>query len=116
MRDPESTEPRGTVTDQMPPGGEPHDQGTVVTLFVSTYEPPPPPPTPTETAPPLPTETPDRAGQFGRTSVESADCPDGRIGVAYERSSSPSYAGAVTVSARSTSQPTAIAGSSDCSR
>jgi len=54
--DPESTEPRGTVTDQLPPGGEPHDQGTVVTLFVSTYE-PPPPTTPTE-SPPLPTETP----------------------------------------------------------
>ena len=52
-----STEPRGTVTDQLPPGGEPHDQGTVVTLFVSTYEPPPPPP-PTETTPPVPTETP----------------------------------------------------------
>jgi serine/threonine-protein kinase len=55
--DPESTDPKGTVTDQLPPGGEPHDQGTVVTLFVSTYEPPPPPPPPS-TEPPLPTETP----------------------------------------------------------
>jgi serine/threonine-protein kinase len=56
--DPESTEERGTVTDQLPPGGEPHDQGTVVTLFVSTYEPPPPPPTDTPTVLPTPTETP----------------------------------------------------------
>jgi beta-lactam-binding protein with PASTA domain len=59
--DDKSTEPRGTVTDQLPPGGQPQPQGTVVTLFVSTYEPPPPPPTeiPTETPPTvLPTETP----------------------------------------------------------
>jgi serine/threonine-protein kinase len=50
--DPESTEPRGTVTDQLPPGGEPQDQGTVITLFVSVYEPPPPTPTETPTVPP----------------------------------------------------------------
>jgi len=56
--DPESTDPKGTVTDQLPPGGEPHDQGTVVTLFVSTYEPPPPPPPSTEPTEPLPSETP----------------------------------------------------------
>jgi serine/threonine-protein kinase len=60
--DRESTEPRGTVTDQLPPGGEPHDQGTVVTLFVSVYEPPPPPP-PTETPPPtVPPTTPPTEG------------------------------------------------------
>jgi serine/threonine-protein kinase len=57
--DSNSTEPRGTVTDQLPPGGQPQPQGTTITLFVSTYEPPPPPP-PTETppVPPIPTETP----------------------------------------------------------
>jgi len=58
--DPESTEPRGTVTDQLPPGGQPQPQGTVVTLFVSVYEPPPPAPTETPTIPPTeaPTEQP----------------------------------------------------------
>ncbi len=53
--DDRSTEPRGTVTDQLPPGGQPQPQGTVITLFVSTYEPPPPPPT--DTPPTTPTET-----------------------------------------------------------
>ena len=56
--DDRSTEPRGTVTDQLPPGGQPQPQGTTVTLFVSTYEPPPPPPTDTPTVLPTPTETP----------------------------------------------------------
>ena len=56
--DDKSTEPRGTVTDQLPPGGQPEPQGTTVTLFVSTYEPPPPPPTTDPTTPPVPTETP----------------------------------------------------------
>ena len=61
--DDRSTEPRGTVTDQLPPGGQPQPQGTVITLFVSTYEPPPPPPptetpTGTPTGTPTPTETP----------------------------------------------------------
>ena len=57
--DDRSTEPRGTVTDQLPPGDLPQPQGTVITLFVSTYEPPPPPPpTPTSTPTVLPTETP----------------------------------------------------------
>jgi beta-lactam-binding protein with PASTA domain len=55
--DPGSTEPKGTVTDQLPPGGEPHDQGTVVTIFVSIYDPPPPPP-PSETPQPTPTDLP----------------------------------------------------------
>jgi beta-lactam-binding protein with PASTA domain len=54
--DDKSTEPRGTVTDQLPPGGQPQPQGTTIVLFVSTYEPPPPPPTETPTV--GPTETP----------------------------------------------------------
>ena len=49
--DDESTEPRGTVTDQLPPGGQPQPQGAEIVLFVSTYEPPPPPPTETPTGP-----------------------------------------------------------------
>ncbi len=60
--DDRSTEPRGTVTDQLPAGGEGNTQpqGTEIVLFVSTYEPPPPPPTDTPTATPtdLPTEAP----------------------------------------------------------
>jgi serine/threonine-protein kinase len=54
--DPKSTEPKGTVTDQAPPGGQPQPQGTTIVLFVSTYEPPPPPATETPTT--TPTETP----------------------------------------------------------
>jgi eukaryotic-like serine/threonine-protein kinase len=54
--DPKSTEPKGTVTDQLPPGGQPQPQGTTIVLFVSTYEPPPPPPTETPTE--LPTQVP----------------------------------------------------------
>jgi serine/threonine-protein kinase len=56
--DDKSTEPRGTVTDQLPPGGQAQPQGTTVTLFVSTYEPPPPPPTEIPTVLPTPTESP----------------------------------------------------------
>jgi len=52
-----STEPRGTVVDQIPKDGT-LPQGSTVTLFVSTYEPPPPPPTTDPTTPPVPTETP----------------------------------------------------------
>jgi serine/threonine-protein kinase len=55
--DDKSTEPRGTVTDQLPAGGQPQPQGTVITLFVSTYEPPPPPPTDTPTTEPTDTPT-----------------------------------------------------------
>ncbi|MCF6378425.1 Stk1 family PASTA domain-containing Ser/Thr kinase [Nocardioides KLBMP 9356] len=52
-----STEPKGTVVDQIPVGGT-LDQGSTVTIFVSEYEEPPTPTeTPTET-PPTPTETP----------------------------------------------------------
>ena len=69
--DGESTEPRGTVTDQLPPGGQPQPQGTTITLFVSTYEPPPPPPTETPTIPPTPTETP----TVGTTPRTTSDRP-----------------------------------------
>ncbi|WP_374454095.1 Stk1 family PASTA domain-containing Ser/Thr kinase [Nocardioides sp.] len=48
-----STEPKGTVVDQIPVGGT-ADQNSTVTIFVSAYE---EPETPTET-PTLPTETP----------------------------------------------------------
>jgi serine/threonine-protein kinase len=80
--DRESTEPRGTVTDQLPPGGEPHDQGTVVTIFVSIYDPPPPPP-PSETPQPTPTDlpteptvTPQRVG--GRSRLSPGSTPSSR--------------------------------------
>ena len=66
--DPKSTEPKGTVTDQLPPGGQPQPQGTTIVLFVSTYEPPPPPPpseTPTETPTQVPPTTPPPAGPQG---------------------------------------------------
>ncbi len=69
--DDRSTEPRGTVTDQLPPGGQPQPQGTTVTLFVSTYEPPPPPPTDTPTVLPTPTETP----TVGTTPRRPSDLP-----------------------------------------
>ena len=56
--DASSTEPKGTVVDQIPAGGT-ADQGSTVTIFVSSYEEPPPPTeTPTETPTPTPTETP----------------------------------------------------------
>jgi eukaryotic-like serine/threonine-protein kinase len=58
--DDKSTEPRGTVTDELPAGGAPQPQGTTIVLFVSTYEPPPPPPSDSPTVNPtdLPTGTP----------------------------------------------------------
>ncbi|KRE94180.1 protein kinase [Nocardioides sp. Soil774] len=53
-----STEPKGTVVDQIPVGGT-ADQGSTVTIFVSAYEEPVPTETPTETpTTPAPTETP----------------------------------------------------------
>ena len=68
--DDKSTEPRGTVTDQLPPGDQPQPQGTVITLFVSTYEPPPPPPpTPTETPTVTPTETPTVTPRLSRRAL-----------------------------------------------
>ena len=54
-----STEPKGTVTQQSPPAGQPLTSGSTVTILVSTYEEPPPVtelPTPTETPTELPTE------------------------------------------------------------
>ena len=65
--DDKSTEPKGTVTDQLPPGGEgkTQPQGTEIVLFVSTYEPPPPPPTETPTE--LPTEIPTDLPSSGTT-------------------------------------------------
>jgi len=51
-----STAPKGTVTKQSPPAGQTQNQGSTITILVSTYEPPPPiteTPTPT-----LPTVTP----------------------------------------------------------
>jgi eukaryotic-like serine/threonine-protein kinase len=60
--DEKSTEPKGTVVDQLPLGGTTWPQGTEIVLFVSTYEPPVLPPDPstptTPTTPALPTETP----------------------------------------------------------
>ncbi len=75
--DDRSTEPRGTVTDQLPPGGQAQPQGTTVTLFVSTYEPPPPPPTVPPTVPPTPTESP-TDGTTPRVSPR--DLPRARTG------------------------------------
>lgn len=51
-----STEPKGTVVDQIPAGGT-ADQGSTVTIFVSAYEEPVETPTETPTETPLPTET-----------------------------------------------------------
>ena len=70
--DDRSTEPRGTVTDQLPPGGQPQPQGTTITLFVSTYEPPPLPPTDTPTVLPTPTESP----TVGTTPRQARTPPD----------------------------------------
>ena len=52
-----STEPKGTVVDQSPAGGQPQPQGTDINLFVSTYEEPTEEPTPTD-LPTDPTESP----------------------------------------------------------
>ncbi|WP_310961712.1 Stk1 family PASTA domain-containing Ser/Thr kinase [Nocardioides terrisoli] len=60
LPDNNSTEPKGTVTRQSPGKDTPADQGTTVTILVSTYEPPTntPSPTPTPTNSPSPTSTP----------------------------------------------------------
>ena len=57
-----STQPKGTVVDQVPADGT-LDEGSTVVLFVSAYEPPPPPPpvtciTPTPGINPQPTDPP----------------------------------------------------------
>jgi serine/threonine-protein kinase len=53
-----TTEPKGTVVEQLP-GSEEADEGTVVTIYVSTYVAPSPTPTPTTSATTDPTVTPD---------------------------------------------------------
>jgi serine/threonine-protein kinase len=51
-----STDPKGTVTRQSPPAGQPLTSGSTVTILVSTYEAPPPvTESPTETPSGLPT-------------------------------------------------------------
>jgi eukaryotic-like serine/threonine-protein kinase len=55
--DPNSTDPAGTVTDQSPGPQETANQGTTVTILVSSFQEPSESPTPTET-PPTPTESP----------------------------------------------------------
>ena len=49
-----TTEPKGTVIQQSPQGGQPQQQNTVVTIVVSTFEQPSESPSPSET----PTESP----------------------------------------------------------
>jgi serine/threonine-protein kinase len=54
-----TTEPKGTVIDQRPGGGDTATQGSTVTIVVSAYEPSPTEsPTPTETPTGLPTASP----------------------------------------------------------
>jgi serine/threonine-protein kinase len=55
LPDDQSTEPKGTVTRQSPEKGQPLNQGSTVTILVSTFEPETAPPSPTDTAS---TETP----------------------------------------------------------
>ncbi len=62
----QTTEPKGTVIDQSPEGGEEEDEGATVTIVVSAYEEPTEEPSPTETpseSPTLPTESPTAAGE-----------------------------------------------------
>ena len=59
LPDTSSTEPKGTVTQQSPDPGTTLDQGSTVTILVSTYEPPPTTsPSPTQTPTGTPTGTP----------------------------------------------------------
>jgi serine/threonine protein kinase len=56
LPDSQSTLPNGTVTQQSPPAGTTQNAGTLITILVSSYQPPPtqtPTPTPTGTATPL---------------------------------------------------------------
>ncbi len=62
----QTTEPKGTVIDQSPEGGEEEDEGSTVTIVVSAYEEPTEEPSPTESpteSPTLPTESPSAAGE-----------------------------------------------------
>lgn len=65
-----STEPKGTVVDQIPVGGT-ADQNSTITLFVSAYE---EPETPTET-PTTPTETPTTPTETPTTPTETPTTP-----------------------------------------
>ncbi|HET6165310.1 MAG TPA: Stk1 family PASTA domain-containing Ser/Thr kinase [Marmoricola sp.] len=58
LPDSASTEPKGTVTQQSPPAGQPLNSGSTVTILVSTYEAPPPSPTETPTGTPTDGITP----------------------------------------------------------
>jgi len=64
LPDTASTEAKGTVTKQSPDPGTPENQGSVVTILVSTYEPPTSSPTPT-TPTPTDTTSPDPGGNPG---------------------------------------------------
>ena len=57
IENPNTTEPAGTVLSQSPQGGQPADQGTTVTIVVSSFEPTEPPTSPT-TTPTSPTQSP----------------------------------------------------------
>jgi serine/threonine protein kinase len=80
--DDKSTEPRGTVTDQLPVADQPQPQGTEIVLFVSTYDPPIPPPTGTPTVNPtdLPTDVPSSGTTPRTTSDRRPSLPPARTG------------------------------------
>ena len=73
-------EPKGTVIQQSPSGGQTSPEGSVVTIVVSTFEEPSesPSPTPTEspTESPLPTPTDSPSGALGGRSAQPT--PPGR--------------------------------------
>ena len=80
-----------------PPAAEPLPQGSTVMIMVSTYEAPTEPPTPTDLDRPTPPTG--RRRRRRRSPAVPAGQPRGRArgsGLAYCRSVSPSYAGAVT--------------------
>ncbi|HEX7739872.1 MAG TPA: PASTA domain-containing protein, partial [Marmoricola sp.] len=56
--DSSSTKPKGTVTRQIPDAGTPQNQGTTVTILVSTYVEPTQEPTPSDTSSPTDTASP----------------------------------------------------------
>ena len=79
----ETTAEKGTVFRQIPAGG-PEEQGTTITIFVSTFEEPTPEPTPTptETTPPEPTPTTPVPTETTTTptAVPTTSAPAGRRG------------------------------------
>jgi beta-lactam-binding protein with PASTA domain/tRNA A-37 threonylcarbamoyl transferase component Bud32 len=58
IENPNTTEPAGQVLSQSPQGGQPADQGSTVTIVVSSYEPAPPSESPTDEPTETPSETP----------------------------------------------------------